>query len=117
MENENKLTFWKKLKFSIMDFEKYQDLAAEKILKTVAYISVLTLLFALITAGIGTYKFITTIGKVRQYIDSNIETITFGDNILNVIPKSNEKITKIQDESMGIKVIINTQLDEEEINV
>lgn len=115
MENEYKLTFWKKLKFSIMDFEKYQDLAAEKILKTIAYITILMLVFALVATGIYTYKFTVTIGNIRQYIDTNIETITFGDNILDIIPKGDEKVAKIEDESIGIKVIINTQLDDEKV--
>ena len=117
MENEKKLTFWKKLKYSIFDFDKYQELAAEKVVKTIGYIAILLLVFTLVVAGIYTYKFSVTISDARNYVDENIETITFENYELNVITKSNEEVTTIQNEEIGMNVIINTNLQsEEEIN-
>lgn len=109
MNNEGKLTFWKKLKFSIFDFEKYQELAAEKIGKTICYVAILILVFTLAITGIYVYKFTVTIANVRQYIDENIETITFENHKLNVIPKNHEEAVTIENEKLGITVIINTQ--------
>jgi len=114
VKSDERLTFWKKLKFSVIDFEKYQELAAEKIFKTIIYIAILIFVFTLIVAGIYTYKFTATIASIRQYIEENIETITFEENKLNVIPKNHEEITKIENESIGIKIIINTQADNSE---
>lgn len=117
MENGDKLSFWKKLKFSIFDFEKYQDLAAEKVLRTIGYMAILVLIFTLIVTATYTYKLTMAIASMRQYIDENIETITFENNQLNIIPENHEETTLIENESLGIKVLINTQVeDEEKIN-
>lgn len=114
MNNEEKLTFWKKIKLSIFEFEKYQDLAAEKIVKTICYIIVLVLILALVVAGIMTYKFSTTIANIRDYIDTNIESIQFENYQLNVITTNHEKTTTIKDEQTGIKTILMTQIEDEQ---
>ena len=114
LKEETKLTFWRKLKFSVFDFEKYQELAAQKISKTIGYIAILVFIFAFIVAGMSTYKFTVAMGSIRQYIEENIETITFEENELNVIPKNHEEITTIENELFGIKIIINTQTQDKE---
>lgn len=117
MKNEEKLTFGKKLKISITDFERYQNLAAEKVIKTIGYIAILLFVFSLVVTGIYTYKFSVIISDVRTYINENIETITFENNELNVITKSHEEVTTIANEEIGIKVVINTGMqDEQEIS-
>lgn len=113
MNNEEKLTFWKKMKISIFDFEKYQDLAAERIVKTICYILILVLIFALVVAGMMTYKFSATIANVRDYIDNNIEDIHFEDNQLSVTTKNHEETTTIENEETSIKVILMTQVEDE----
>ena len=113
MNNEKKLTFWQKLKISIFDFEKYQDLAAEKVIKTICYIAILVFIFALVVAGIVTYKFSATIANVRSYIDENIETITFENNQLSIVSKNHEEKTNIENEEMNIKIILATQIEDE----
>lgn len=117
MNKENKLTFWKKLKYSIFDFDKYQELAAEKVAKTIGYIAILLLVFTLVVAGIYTYKFSVTISDARNYIDENIESITFENYEVNIITKNHEEVTTIQNEEIGMNVTINTNLQsEEELN-
>ena len=114
MKNEEKLTFWKKLKYSIFDFDKYQELAAEKVVETIGYIAILLLVFTLVVAGIYIYKFSVTISDARNYIDENIETITFENYKVDIILYNHEKVTTIQNEEIGMNVIINTSLQNEE---
>lgn len=109
MKDEQKLSFWKKIKISITDFEKYQDLAAERVIKTIGYIALIMLIFNIVVAGIYTYKFSATISNIRGYIEENIAQITFEEAKLTVIPKNKEKITTIKNEESKITVIINTQ--------
>lgn len=118
MKDEKKLSFWNKLKFSIFDFEKYQELAAEKIGKTILYLVIIMIVFAIVVAGIYTYRFVETVGDVRQFIDDNIETITFEDNRLRIEMKNHENVTRIDNEELGIKVIISTNnfIEEEKNN-
>lgn len=113
MKNEEKLTFGKKLKYSIFDFDKYQELATEKIGRTIVYIVLLMVIFNIFTAGIYTYKIFEGVEKVKLYISENIETITFDGNILDIIPKNKENELKVQEnENMAIDIIINTKVTE-----
>ena len=112
MESKEKLTFLKKIKISIFDFEKYQELATENVLKTLLYISIILIIFCLVMAGVYTYKFIIAVNDVRDYISENVDNITYENNILNVVPKNGEEITRIDNEILGIKVIINTQTND-----
>lgn len=114
MKDEQKLSFWKKIKISITDFEKYQELAAEKIGKTFLYLVLLMLIFNIVVAGIYTYKFTATINEVKTYIADNIETITFEENKLHILPKNGEDIIRIENEALNTKVLINTQTSKEE---
>ena len=109
----DKLTFWKKLKISITDFEGYQDLAAEKVIKTILYIFILMLIFSIVTTALYTYKFMNMVKGIRQYISQNIETITFQDNKLGIIPYDGEKEIEIANED-GFQILINTNIKEEE---
>lgn len=111
MKDEYKLTFWKKLKYSIFDFDKYQDLAAEKIWKTVVYLIILIAVFSIATSGIYMYKVIKTVDNVKQYVSDHIETITFEENNLTVVPKDDKKETVIEEnEHFSAKIIINTDI-------
>ena len=116
MDKEEKLTFLKKLKFSIFDFEKYQNLALEKISRTIGYIALLVLVFSLIVSGIMTFKVYSISQNIREYIDENIETIDFNDNKLSVISKQNGEKTIIEDEKLNTKIVIMTLNEEEKIN-
>lgn len=111
-----KLTFWKKFKISITDFEKYQDLAAEKISKTIIYILVLMSIFSLVISGLYMYKFVTIIQDTKQYISENIETITFENNKLNIVSYQKEKqeILIGRDGNIASKIIIDTNIQDEE---
>ncbi len=112
---EEKLTFWKKLKTSITDFEGYQKLATEKIGKTILYIIILMLIFSVIVTGLYIYKFANMIEYVRKYITYNIETITFENNTLKIIPNNHEEELKIEYiDDLNIQVIINTNLNKED---
>jgi len=118
VEDKKTLTFWKKLKYSIFDFEKYQEMAAEKIGKTIVYIIILMVIFNIVTAGIYTYKAYGIVNETKKYISENIETIEFKNGKLTVIGTNNEnKIEKEPDEKTAVKVIIDTNnISNETIN-
>ena len=115
MDKEEKLTFWKKLKLSIFDFEKYQDLALEKITRTIGYIAILVLLLSLAVSGAMTYKVYEVSQNIKIYIEDNIDTIDFKDNKLSIISKQNEEKKVIENEGINTKIIIMTLQDESKI--
>lgn len=114
---KNKLSFWKKLKTSIFDFDGYQDLAAEKISRTVGYIVLLMVIFGIIVSFAYTFKFLQIINEAKEYISNEISEINYENYELHVKLKNGEEKSTIDTNNILVnKVIINTNGNEEEIN-
>ena len=112
---KEKLSFFKKLKISILDFDGYQDLAAEHISKTIVYIVLLMLIFSIVISVGYTYKFTETINKLKDYVTNEISEITYENYELTIIAKNNEDITQIETDGLiPVKIIINTQTENKE---
>lgn len=110
MEEEVKISFWKKLKISIFGLEDYQKLAVQKVGKTIGYLAKLMLIFAFILSIVLTYQFTNSVDKVKQYIENQFEEISYQDGILKVVQKNNEKnpIVIVDEERLSAKFIIDT---------
>lgn len=112
---EKKLSFFKKFKTSIFDFDGYQVLAAEKVGRTIAYIAILMLIFSIIISAVYTSQIYGLIRKAQNYIDSEIAEISYEDGTLNVVSNSNDDTIRIDiNEDISAKVIINTQTEDEQ---
>ena len=98
MEKE-KLSFFKKVRMSIFDFDSYQELAAEKISRTIGYIVLLILIFAIIISLTYTFQFNALIGNVREYINNEISEIKYENYELSIIP--NEKQVSSENQVQG----------------
>lgn len=110
-----KLSFFKKLKISILDFDGYQDLAIERISKTIVYIVLLMLIFSIVISLGYTYKFMEAINKLKDYVSNEISEIKYENYELTIISKNNEDITQIETDGLiPAKIIINTQTKDKE---
>ena len=98
MEKE-KLSNGKKVRISIFDFDGYQELAAEKISRTIGYIVLLILIFAIIISLTYTFQFNALIGNVREYINNEISEIKYENYELSIIP--NEKQVSSENQVQG----------------
>ena len=98
MEKE-KLSFLKKVRISIFVFDGYQELAAEKISRTIGYIVLLILIFAIIISLTYTFQFNALIGNVREYINNEISEIKYENYELSIIP--NEKQVSSENQVQG----------------
>ena len=98
MEKE-KLSIEKKVRISIFDFDGYQELAAEKISRTIGYIVLLILIFAIIISLTYTFQFNALIGNVREYINNEISEIKYENYELSIIP--NEKQVSSENQVQG----------------
>ena len=112
---EKKLSFFKKIRISIFDFDGYQELAAEKITRTIGYIALLMVLLSIFISLAYTYQFINMVNGARNYISSEVAEINFEDYNITIIPNNGEEITEIDvNEMINAKIIINTQTTDEE---
>lgn len=119
MEEESKISFWEKWKISVIKIEEYQKLAIQKISKTIGYLVILMLIFAFFITLSITYRFHQTALDITNYINDNIETLTFKDGVLDIKAKDNPDKTIIIDEKNNFngKIIIDTSiLSEEQVN-
>ena len=106
MEEEVKISFWKKFKISIFGLEDYKKLVVQKTSKTISYIVILMLIFTFFLTLAITYSFSGTVNKVKQYIDQNIETLNFNNGKISITQKENNVIST--DKLFDGKVIIDT---------
>ena len=111
----NKLSFFKKIRISIFDFDGYQDLAAEKISKTIIYIALLMLIFSIVVSTVYVFQCFELINQAKNYISNNIAEIRYEDYQMTIVPVNGEEITEIDvNNLMNSKIIINTQTSDEE---
>ena len=112
---KEKLSFFKKIKTSIFDFDGYQELAAEKISRTILYIVLLILIFSIIVSLTYTFQFNEVIGRARQYINDEIAEIKYENYELDISMNNGEEVTEIDSSDLiNLKIIINTKATEED---
>ena len=68
MEQENKISFWKKIKISIFGLEEYQKLAVQKVGSSIGYLAKLMLIFVFLISLVITWNF----GKVVNQVSSKL---------------------------------------------
>ncbi|MBR1803219.1 MAG: DUF1189 domain-containing protein [Clostridia bacterium] len=108
---ESKLSFWKKIKISIFKFEEYQQLAAQKVGKTIEYLLKLMLIFSLIASIAVTFQFMTQLVKITHYFDEAISSLHFENEQLTVNAKENaeEPIIFEDTDKLNTKILIDTR--------
>ena len=111
----NRLSFFKKIRISIFDFDGYQDLAAEKISKTIIYIVLLMLIFSIVVSAVYVFQCFELINQAKNYISNNIAEIKYEDYQMTIVPVNGDEITEIDvNDLINSKIIINTQTSDEE---
>lgn len=119
MEEEKKISFFKKIKISIFGLENYQNLATQKVQKTVGYLAKLMLIFAFLLAIALTYQFGKITNNVKQYLENEISELHFENNklVVNAKENSNNPIVIDNENELNGKLIIDTSdVSEEKIN-
>ena len=116
MEKE-KLSFFRKVKTSILDFDGYQELAAEKISRTILYIILLIFIFSIIISATYAFQFSKALDDIKDYINTEISEIKYENYELRIITNDGNETAEIDvDNLINAKIIINTQMiDENEI--
>lgn len=109
MENENtKISFWKKLIFSIKNFEKYEIFLKEKKSKSTSYLLKLIAILSLVTAICMGYIFSQDMKSIKNYFDENITQLSFNRSTNSLSINNNEKFDIYSERILNGKIIINT---------
>lgn len=84
MSEEKKMNFFERVITSIKDFEKYIIFAAEKTKTAFAYLAIVIGIFSIIIAGVFTYKFGISMQRGINYLNSNINQISYSNDNLSI---------------------------------
>lgn len=104
MDNSNS-SFFKKLKYSIFNFEKYPEMAACPLSKVIKYLLQIIAIFTLVVTLLFMYNISKNFNNGIEYFKSEIPDLKIEDNQLYV--ESENKIT-IEDNNIFDLIIINT---------
>lgn len=102
--------FFKKVKYSIFNIEKYAEMATEGLGKAVSYIAKLVVVLGIILSVWTLYQIYQMIQEGAIYIENEFPEFSYSDGTLTV--DTNEAIN-IENKQFG-KVIIDTNTDSEE---
>ena len=112
-ENELNMGFFKKLKYSIIDIEKYPNMSAQGLGKAVSYlvkiVAILTIVFCL---GI-VYQAHGLVNEGITYLQNSFPEFSYKDGTLNV--ESEEPITISAEDSVIGETIVDTNTEDESI--
>ena len=80
MEKEIRLSFFKRLKMSVFDFDKYHIIASEGLGRAIMYLVKLILVFALVLSLATIIRFSQLLDKATEYLSNNVPNFYFENN-------------------------------------
>ena len=102
--------FFKKVKYSIFNIEKYPELATEGVGKAISYIAKLVVILAIVLSVWTLYQTYQMINEGTNYIENEFPDFSYSDGMLTV---DSEEAIVIENEQFG-KIIVDTNTDSEE---
>ena len=105
MEKEIKLSFFKRLKMSIFDFDKYHIIASEGLGRAMMYLVKLILIFSLIISLASVLKFSQIMDEAMGYVNDQVPNFYFSDNIFHI--ESDEDVIIENHEYTDFKIILS----------
>ncbi len=113
-KEENKelkgMGFFKKVKYSIFNIEKYTEMATEGIGNTLSYIAKLLMILAIVLSVWTLYQTYQMINEGTSYLENEFPNFSYSDGTLTV---NSEEVITIENEQFG-KIIVDTNTDSEE---
>lgn len=102
--------FFKKVKYSILNIEKYPEMAIEGLGKAVSYIAKLVAVLGIILSVWTLYQIYQMIQEGTNYIENEFPDFLYSDGTLTV---NTDEVINIDNEQFG-KLIVDTNTDSEE---
>jgi len=84
MAKITEMSFIKKVITSIKDFEKYTEIATQKVSDSFKYFLKLMVIFTILIVIASTYKSFNLISDMKEYLEKEIPNFSFEDNILKI---------------------------------
>ena len=104
--------FFKKLWYSIVNIEKYPEMATEGVGRAISYLFKIVAILAIVLSIWMTYETYETVGKGVDYLQNYFPSFSYEDGNLTV--ESEEPITISAEQSGVGKIVVDTKTDSEE---
>ena len=104
MEKEIRLSFFRRMKMSIFDFDKYHIIASEGLGRAMMYLIKLMLLFALVMSAASIIKVSQLLDQGIEYFSSNVPNFYFENN--EFVLDSETDVTIENHEYTDLKIIL-----------
>ena len=102
--------FLKKVKYSVINIEKYAEMATEGLGKAISYIAKLVAVLGIILSVWTLYQIYQMIQEGTNYIENEFPNFSYSDGTLTV---DTDEVINLENEQFG-KIIIDTNTDSEE---
>ena len=109
-KNLKGMGFFKKVKYSIVNIEKYPEMATEGLGKALSYIAKLVVILAIV---LSVWTLMQTNQMIREgitYLQNEFPDFSYNEGVLTV---NSEEVITIENEQFG-KIIVDTKTDSEE---
>jgi len=107
MEKTIKLSFFKRVKMSIFDFDKYHLIASEGLGRAILYLLKLMLLFSLILTSAFLIKFTTLLNQGISYIKNETPNFYFSDTSFYI--ESDEDVVLENHQYVDIQIVLSNK--------
>lgn len=104
--------FFKKVKLSIFNVEKYPEMAVEGVPRAIAYLAKLVAILAVIVCICLVVKTNQVVNQTVDYIENNFPDFSYQDGVLDV--KSDDVLT-YENDYFG-KIVVDTKSEEKEVD-
>ena len=105
MEKEIRLSFFRRLKMSIFDFDKYHIIASEGSGRAMMYLVKLILVFSIIISLASILKFSQIMDEAMGYVSDQVPNFYFSDNTFHI--ESDEDVIIENHEYTDFKIILS----------
>lgn len=113
MEKNEKLSFFKKLKISIFNLEKYGLLITEKLNKSIKYIMILAVICSVFISALDTFNIVKMIDKGMGYLVNEIPTFEVKDGNISF---ENQFYGYDEEYNINVVSLDKTNLTDDELN-
>ena len=115
-EKVKRLSFFKKVWYSITKFEKYVEMASEGTIRAVKYLIQLTSILVLVIASISLYDVNTKLNSFISNVQENLPNFSYSKGKVELASEVENKTYTIQDKDLNFgKVIIDLNTEDENV--
>lgn len=112
-KDELNMGFFKKVKYSIVNIEKYPNMAAQGLGKAISYLAKIIAILAIVVCLGTIYQTHNLIGEGVDYLQNSFPEFSYKDGTLDV--ESDNPITISAEDSVAGETIIDTKTEDENV--